>query len=79
MAKQSPSTRRTPAARMSDPELIYRISVGRGVKVLSTLPDGSIAAAQQGNLLATTFHPELTPDVRLHTHFLHLCAPLIPR
>ena len=49
-------------------------SVGRGVKVLGTLPDGSIAAAQQGALLATTFHPELTPDVRLHTHFLHLCA-----
>ncbi|HEU5315313.1 MAG TPA: pyridoxal 5'-phosphate synthase glutaminase subunit PdxT, partial [Chloroflexota bacterium] len=49
-------------------------SVGRGVKVLARLPDGSVAAAQQGSLLATTFHPELTPDVRFHQHFADLCA-----
>ena len=49
-------------------------SVGRGVKVLATLPDGSIAAAQEGSLLATTFHPELTPDVRFHSHFVAVCA-----
>jgi len=39
---------------------------------LATLPDGRIVAAQQENLLATSFHPELTPDDRFHRYFLHL-------
>lgn len=39
---------------------------------LATLPDGRIVAAQQGNLLATAFHPELTPDNRFHRYFLSL-------
>jgi len=29
-------------------------------------------AAQQGRMLATSFHPELTRDRRLHEHFLSL-------
>ena len=45
---------------------------GKGVKVLAKLADGSIAAAQQGRLLATTFHPELTPDARFHSHFVKM-------
>ena len=45
---------------------------GKGVKVLAKLPDGSIAAAQEGHLLATTFHPELTPDARFHEHFVRM-------
>lgn len=48
-------------------------SVGAGVRVLARLPDGRIVAAQQGHLLATAFHPELTPDTRLHTYFLDMC------
>lgn len=47
-------------------------SVGAGVDVLATLADGRIVAAQQGHLLATAFHPELTDDERLHRRFLHL-------
>ncbi|HNB50294.1 MAG TPA: pyridoxal 5'-phosphate synthase glutaminase subunit PdxT [Anaerolineales bacterium] len=39
---------------------------------LATLPDGRIVAAQQGRLLATSFHPELTRDDRFHRYFLHL-------
>jgi pyridoxal 5'-phosphate synthase pdxT subunit len=46
--------------------------VGAGVEVLATLEDGTVVAAQQGRLLATSFHPELTPDHRLHEHFLSL-------
>jgi 5'-phosphate synthase pdxT subunit len=46
--------------------------VGPGVEVLATLDDGTIVAARQGRLLATSFHPELTPDRRLHEHFLSL-------
>ena len=32
-------------------------------------------AARQGNLLATSFHPELTGDTRLHELFLSIGAP----
>jgi 5'-phosphate synthase pdxT subunit len=42
------------------------------VAILARLPDGRIVAAQQGNLLATAFHPELTGDDRLHRYFLEL-------
>ena len=47
-------------------------AAGDGVDVLATLPDGRIVAAQQGHLLATAFHPELTNDSRLHSHFLNI-------
>jgi 5'-phosphate synthase pdxT subunit len=43
-----------------------------GVAVLATLDDGRIVAAQQGNLLVTAFHPELTGDQRFHRYFLDL-------
>ena len=41
-------------------------------KVLAQLPDGRIVAAQQGRLLATSFHPELTGDDRFHRYFIRL-------
>ena len=47
-------------------------SVGGAAKVLAQLPDGRIVAAQQGKLLATSFHPELTLDNRFHRYFLEL-------
>jgi 5'-phosphate synthase pdxT subunit len=47
-------------------------TVKRKARSLATLPDGRIVAAQQENLLATSFHPELTPDDRFHRYFLHL-------
>jgi 5'-phosphate synthase pdxT subunit len=47
-------------------------SPGSDVTVLAELPDGTVVAAQQGRLLATCFHPELTDDTRLHKHFLEL-------
>jgi 5'-phosphate synthase pdxT subunit len=46
------------------------LDVGRGVDVLATLDDGTIVAAQQKNLLATAFHPELTRDDRIHGLFV---------
>lgn len=39
-------------------------------QTLLKLPDGRIIAAQQGKLLATSFHPELTADARFHQYFL---------
>jgi 5'-phosphate synthase pdxT subunit len=47
-------------------------SVDGDVKVLASIPDGRIVAAQQGHLLATSFHPELTDDTRFHEYFLSL-------
>jgi pyridoxal 5'-phosphate synthase pdxT subunit len=52
--------------------------VGAGVKVLGRagVPTddgaGRIVAVQQGNLLATSFHPELTGDLRVHRHFVEM-------
>ncbi len=46
--------------------------VGEGIRVLSRLEDGRPVAVRQGNLLGTSFHPELTDDPRLHRYFLSL-------
>jgi len=46
--------------------------VGEGVQILAQLEDGRIVAAQQGRLLATSFHPELTTDNRIHQYFVGL-------
>ena len=48
------------------------IRVGPPVKVLASLDDGRPVAVQQGNLLATSFHPELTQDARIHQYFVDL-------
>jgi len=46
--------------------------VGEGVKVLARLDDGRPIAVRQGNLLGTSFHPELTDDSRVHELFLRI-------
>ena len=48
--------------------------VGPGVTVLARLNDGTPVAALQERLLATAFHPELTPDNRFHQFFLNLAS-----
>ena len=50
-------------------------SVSGSASILSSLPDGRIVAAQQGKLLATSFHPELTADMRFHKYFISLATP----
>ncbi len=47
-------------------------AAGAGVEVLARLPGGAVVAARQGNLLGTSFHPELTGDDRFHRYFLTL-------
>ncbi len=49
-------------------------SVGKGVEILSSLPNRKIVAVRQGKLLATSFHPELTGDDRFHRYFLELAT-----
>jgi 5'-phosphate synthase pdxT subunit len=44
--------------------------VGNSVRVLAVLDDGRIVAVEQGNLLGTSFHPEVTNDPRFHEYFL---------
>lgn len=49
--------------------------VGPGVEVLATDTNGRPIAVRQGRVLATAFHPELTPDRRLHRLLLEMIAP----
>lgn len=49
-------------------------SVHGSAKTLLTLPDGRIVAARQRRLLATSFHPELTEDIRFHRYFLEMAT-----
>jgi pyridoxal 5'-phosphate synthase pdxT subunit len=48
-------------------------SIGPGVKVLAT-HDHHPTLVQSGNILAGTFHPELTDDPTVHKHFLSMAA-----
>ena len=45
-------------------------SVALGVTVLAALGDGRVVAVEQGSLLGTSFHPEMTGDTRFHEYFL---------
>ncbi|ORO43202.1 pyridoxal 5'-phosphate synthase glutaminase subunit PdxT [Streptococcus oralis] len=47
-------------------------SLGEGVEILATVDD-QIVAAQEKNMLVTSFHPELTDDARLHQYFINMC------
>jgi 5'-phosphate synthase pdxT subunit len=44
--------------------------LGDEASALSTLDDGRVVAVEQGNLLGTSFHPEITNDFRFHEYFL---------
>jgi 5'-phosphate synthase pdxT subunit len=46
-------------------------SVGEGVEVLAR-QNGQVVLARQGRLLASSFHPELTQDTRIHQLFLNM-------
>lgn len=45
-------------------------SVGEGVTVLSTLPDGQIVGVRHGNAVGVSFHPEVTGETALHHWFV---------
>jgi len=49
-------------------------SVGAGASVLAALADGRVVAVEQGNLLGTSFHPEMTGELRFHARFLERIA-----
>ena len=47
------------------------LTSGSDVTVLSKFNE-KIIAVKQGNILATSFHPELTQDISLHKHFVEM-------
>jgi len=49
------------------------VRVGTGVRVLLQLDD-YIAAAEDERILATVFHPELTPNLAFHRYFARKCG-----
>jgi len=49
----------------------YIEQVGPSVEVLAS-QDNKIVMVRQGNLLASSFHPELTKDERVHRYFISL-------
>jgi 5'-phosphate synthase pdxT subunit len=48
--------------------------VGKGVQVLASLGDGRVVAVRQKNMLATSFHPEITGETRVHQYFLQMIS-----
>jgi 5'-phosphate synthase pdxT subunit len=66
---------------LQSPEEPYHLTFIRGpiitrvwgeAQTMLSLPDGRAIAARQGKLFATSFHPELTNDLRFHQYFLEL-------
>lgn len=50
--------------------------VGDGVEVLASIPtengEERVVAARQGNVLATSFHPEISDEMQVHSYFLNI-------
>jgi 5'-phosphate synthase pdxT subunit len=50
--------------------------MGAGVRVLARVESGAatskVVAIRAGNLLATSFHPEVTGDHRIHEYFTQM-------
>ncbi len=49
----------------------YITSLGAGVRKLAQ-HDGHVVMARQGSVLVSSFHPELTDDLRIHNYFLSM-------
>ncbi|WP_010202704.1 pyridoxal 5'-phosphate synthase glutaminase subunit PdxT [Salinibacterium sp. PAMC 21357] len=45
-------------------------AMGPSVRALATLDDGRVVAVEQGSLMGTSFHPEMTGDTRFHEYFV---------
>ena len=50
------------------------LDTGAGVEKIAVLDDGQAVAVRNGRVLATSFHPELTNDDRIHRLFLDLAV-----
>jgi 5'-phosphate synthase pdxT subunit len=48
------------------------INIGKNVNVLAKSKNNIPVAVREGSILGTTFHPELTDDLRIHSYFLNM-------
>jgi 5'-phosphate synthase pdxT subunit len=48
--------------------------LGERATALAAIADGRVVAVEQGNLMGTSFHPEITGDYRFHELFLRKVA-----
>jgi 5'-phosphate synthase pdxT subunit len=53
---------------IGDPPVVDE--VGPLATAVGVLDDGRVVAVEQGNLLGTSFHPEVTGELRFHARFL---------
>lgn len=58
-----------PAVFIRGPRLVDATG---GAEVIARLEDGTPVAAQEGQWLVTSFHPELTSDTRFHEYFVQM-------
>lgn len=61
--------KKIPAIFIRAPKIV---SVGADCKILAE-HRGEIAAVREGGFLATSFHPELINDLRVHKYFVEMC------
>ena len=48
------------------------MEIGKNIDIIALTNDNSPVAVQSKNILGTTFHPELTDDLRIHKHFINM-------
>ena len=48
------------------------MEIGKNIDIIALTNDNSPVAVQSKNILGTTFHPELTDDLRIHKHFIKM-------
>lgn len=58
-----------PAVFIRAPKIV---STGTGVKILAKYA-GEIVMCRKRNMLVSTFHPEMTNDLRVHKYFIDMC------
>ncbi|MDT8306733.1 MAG: pyridoxal 5'-phosphate synthase glutaminase subunit PdxT [Anaerolineae bacterium] len=68
---QNGSAKPFPAIFIRGPRLVEAAEED-GVEILARLEDGTAVAARQGQWLVTSFHPELSDDVRFHQYFVKM-------
>ncbi len=56
----------------------YIEKVGEGVEILAKVDD-KIVAVKEKNMLAISFHPELTKDLSVHKYFLKMVKTFLPK
>ena len=56
----------------------YVEKVGEGVEILAKVDD-KIVAVKEKNMLAISFHPELTKDLSVHKYFLKMVKTFLPK